>query len=173
MRIITYNPGRTCKNWHVGVFTAVVALATRAYRMVGKGRRDRRKQVKMFAFGFLLCYLLMFHNASNPQGKTPKVPSRTQSQSTQNFFSALGKGQWNANYAFFNKVDWVDKGCRTWAQDGDIDVDQTCLVVKNVSGSVSIIPNPHSDAWLAEISTEMAKPTQDKWIKRFLEVRGW
>jgi hypothetical protein len=25
----------------------------------------------------------------------------------------LGKGQWNSDYSFFNKVDWVDKQCRT------------------------------------------------------------
>jgi hypothetical protein len=26
------------------------------------------------------------------------------------------------------KLEWVDKHCRVWAPDGDIDVDQTCLV---------------------------------------------
>jgi hypothetical protein len=96
-------------------------------------------------------------------------------QSTQDFFSELGKGQWNSNYSFFNKVDWVDKQCRTWAQDGDIDVDQTCLVVRSVNGSVSIIPNKYIDAWQAEGFSQLAKSSgaKDKWIKRFLEVRGW
>ncbi len=133
------------------------------------------KRALIFAlFGFVIAYLL--HSTptttlASAQGKTPNIPTRI--RSTTDFFSDLGKGRSGASAPWFNKVDWVDKQCRTWAQDGDIDVDQTCLVVKNVGGSVSIIPNPHSDEWLAEIKTEMAKPTTDKWLQRFLEVRGW
>ena len=139
-----------------------------------KGEMKMKRTLVFVLFGFVAGYLLhSTRTAANPQGKTSKFPAEI--QSTTDFFSDLGKGRLHANAPGSNKVDWVDRQCRTWAQDGDIDVDQTCLVVKNVSGSVSIIPNRYSDGWLAEINTEMAKPfaTKDKWIKRFLEVRGW
>jgi hypothetical protein len=141
-------------------------------RIVGMRGEAKMKRTSIFLlFGLVIGYLL--HSTwivASPQGKTPNSPT-----STTEFFSDLGKGHWNANAAWFNKVDWVDKQCRTWAEDGDIDVDQTCLVVKNVSGSVSIIPNQYNDGWSGEIKAEMARPlaTRDKWIKRFLEVRGW
>jgi hypothetical protein len=43
------------------------------------------------------------------------------------------------------KLSWVDKRCRLWAADGDIDVDQTCLVVKTRNGGLIVIPNEYND----------------------------
>jgi hypothetical protein len=143
-----------------------------------KGETKMKRTLIFVLFGFVTGYLL--HSArttSSAQVPEPRAPhqSRQKIQAATDFFSDLGKGRWGASAPYFNKVDWVDKQCRTWAQDGDIDVDQTCLVVKSVNGSVSIIPNPYNDAWQAEGFAELAKPlaTKDKWIKRFLEVRGW
>jgi hypothetical protein len=133
-----------------------------------------KKALILVLLGFVIGYLVHSKSAAaSPQGKAAK--SSVEIQSAANFFSDLGKSRWHASAPWFDKVDWVDKRCRTWAQDGDIDVDQTCLVVRNVSGSVSIFPNQYGDRWLEEIKTEMTKPeaTKDKWIKRFLEVRGW
>jgi len=136
--------------------------------------KNTLKKCLLVASGFLLCYLLLSRTTASPQEVRGLHNSRLKIQAAD-FFSDLGKGRWGANAPYFNKVDWVDKQCRTWAQDGDIDVDQTCLVVKSVNGSVSIIPNPYNDAWQAEGFAELAKglAAEDKWIKRFLEVRGW
>ena len=131
-----------------------------------------RKRLLCALFGFLVGYLLPSATVvARPQVKPPD----RHVQSAQKFFSDLGVGSWNAGSPSFNKVDWVDKRCRLWDKDGDIDVDQTCIVVKNVSGSVSVVPNRFNDGWAAEISSEMAKSpaARDKWIRRFLEVRGW
>jgi hypothetical protein len=38
------------------------------------------------------------------------------------------------------KLSWVNKRCRMWA-NGDIDIDQTCLVVRTVAGGLVVIPN--------------------------------
>lgn len=133
-----------------------------------------KRTLVFMLFGFVMgSSLHSTHSAASSQQAIPKASS--QIQATRDFFSDLGNGRLHATAPYFNKVDWVDKECRTWAPDGDIDVDQTCLVVRNVSGSVSIIPNRYNDQWTAEISTQMAKPTgtKDKWISRFLEVRGW
>jgi hypothetical protein len=128
--------------------------------------------------GFVTGYLLhSTRTAASPQVPELRGPhqSRQKMQTATDFFSDLGKGRLHFDAPYFDKVNWVDKQCRTWAQDGDIDVDQTCLVLKSVNGSVSIIPDPYNDAWQAEGFAELAKPlaTKDKWIKRFLEVRGW
>ncbi len=132
----------------------------------------------LFGFAMLVGGYLSHPAATAGQSKE-KFPSNATSgariQSARDFFADLGAGHRRVKGAFDEKVGWVDKRCRAWAPDGDIDVDQTCLVVRNVSGSVSIIPNQYNDAWLAEIDREMNKPLapKDKWIGRFLEVRGW
>ena len=68
------------------------------------------------------------------------------------------------------KFEWVDKRCRMWAPDGDIDVDQTCLVGKTVRGGLVVFPNQFNDEWMKE----MAKPKTptDKWIQRFFAIGG-
>jgi hypothetical protein len=68
------------------------------------------------------------------------------------------------------KLEWVDKRCRTWAADGDIDVDQTCLVVRTVRGGLVVIPNAYNDAWFKEIFDPDSR--KDKWIQRFLAIGG-
>ncbi len=68
------------------------------------------------------------------------------------------------------QFEWVDKRCRMWAPDGDIDVDQTCLVVKTVGGGLNVIPNVYNDEWLKEIADP--KTSDDKWIQRFFAMGG-
>ncbi len=132
----------------------------------------------LFGFAMLIAGYLS-HPATTAGQSKGKFPSNAtggaRMQSARDFFADLGTGHKQVKGAFDEKVDWVDKRCRAWAPDGDIDVDQTCLVVRNVSGAVSIIPNQYNDAWLAEIVREADKPlaAKDKWIRRFLEVRGW
>ena len=68
------------------------------------------------------------------------------------------------------KFEWVDKRCRMWAPDGDIDVDQTCLVVQTVRGGLVVIPNEYNDDWLKEIGDP--KTSENKWIQRFFSIGG-
>jgi hypothetical protein len=74
------------------------------------------------------------------------------------------------NMADLAKFEWVDKRCRVWASDGDIDVDQTCLAVKTVRGGLVAIPNQYNDGWLKEIGDP--KTSKDKWIQRFFSIGG-
>jgi hypothetical protein len=70
------------------------------------------------------------------------------------------------------KLSWVNKRCRLWAADVDIDIDQTCLVVKTVSGSWIVIPNEYVDQELQEIATQLGRPIKDKWLQRFYRMGG-
>jgi hypothetical protein len=66
----------------------------------------------------------------------------------------------------------VNKRCRLWAADGDIDVDQTCLVVKTVKGEWIAIPNEYADDELKELVGQMGSGAMDKWLQRFYAVGG-
>lgn len=70
------------------------------------------------------------------------------------------------------KLSFVNKRCRLWGADGDIDIDQTCLVVKTVNGGLVVIPNEYSDKEMQEISGQLRSQTQDKWLRRFYEIGG-
>lgn len=60
------------------------------------------------------------------------------------------------------KLSYVNKRCRMWA-NGEIDIDQTCLVVRTVRGLV-VIPNVYVD--------EDVRDPLDKWRRRFYEIGG-
>jgi hypothetical protein len=74
--------------------------------------------------------------------------------------------------ADISKLSFVNKRCRLWAPDGDIDVDQTCLVVRTVSGGLVVIPNEYSDKELQEITGQLGSKAEDRnrWLKRFYEI---
>ena len=67
---------------------------------------------------------------------------------------------------------WVNKRCRLWAADGDIDIDQTCLIVRTVRGGLVVIPNEYVDKEMEEITGELRRETKDKWIQRFYSIGG-
>jgi hypothetical protein len=72
------------------------------------------------------------------------------------------------------KFSFVNKRGRVWAADGDIDVDQTCLVVKTVTGRLVVIPNEYADKELQEIVGQLGSQTKDRdrWLQRFYEIGG-
>jgi hypothetical protein len=72
------------------------------------------------------------------------------------------------------KLSFVNERCRLWGPDGDIDVDQTCLIVKTANGGLVVIPNEYSDQELQEITAQLgSKATdRDRWLKRFYEIGG-
>jgi hypothetical protein len=72
------------------------------------------------------------------------------------------------------KFSFVNKRGRMWAADGDIDVDQTCLVVKTAAGGLVLIPNEYTDKEFEEIVGQLGSQTKerDKWLQRFLEIGG-
>lgn len=73
------------------------------------------------------------------------------------------------------KLSWVDKGCRMWTEGGrDIDIDQTCLVVRTVRGGLVVIPNQYGDKWMQEILDQLGKKysDKDKWLVRFYAIGG-
>jgi hypothetical protein len=69
-------------------------------------------------------------------------------------------------------LSWVNKRCRLWAADGDIDIDQTCLVVRTVAGGLVVIPNEYVDKEMKEIAGELGRETRDKCIQRFYNIGG-
>ena len=69
-------------------------------------------------------------------------------------------------------LSWVNKRCRVWAADGDIDIDQTCLVVRTVRGGLVVIPNEYVDEELKEIMGQLGRKTKDKWVQRFYSIGG-
>jgi hypothetical protein len=74
--------------------------------------------------------------------------------------------------ADIGKLEWVNKRCRQWAADGDIDIDQTCLVVMTVRGGLVVIPSAYADEEMKEITGEMGSESKDKWILRFFSAGG-
>ena len=73
------------------------------------------------------------------------------------------------------KLSWVDKRCRMWTEDRrDIDIDQTCLVVRTVRGGLVVIPNAYVDEDSQETIDQLSKkyPDKDKWLRRFYEIGG-
>jgi hypothetical protein len=70
------------------------------------------------------------------------------------------------------KFAWVNKRCRQWAADGDIDIDQTCLVVNRVGGGLVVIPNEYNDDDLKETLDNIGKEDKDKWLLRFYSIGG-
>jgi hypothetical protein len=71
------------------------------------------------------------------------------------------------------KLSWVDKRCRIWAK-GEIDVDQTCLVVRTVGGGLVVIPDEYTDQTFRELMDQLGKKysDKDKWILRFYAIGG-
>lgn len=72
----------------------------------------------------------------------------------------------------FAKFSWVNKRCRQWAADGDIDIDQTCLVVSRVGGGLVVIPNEYNDADFKETLDNLNQENKDKWLVRFYGIGG-
>jgi len=73
------------------------------------------------------------------------------------------------------KLSWVDKRCRMWTEDRrDIDIDQTCLVVRTVRGGLVVIPNQYGDKWMLEMLDQLGKKDsdKDKWLVRFYAIGG-
>jgi hypothetical protein len=72
------------------------------------------------------------------------------------------------------KLSFVNKRCRAWGADGDIDIDQTCLVVRTVKGGLVVIPNEYVDEEMKETLDQLGKkaPDRDKWIMRFYAIGG-
>lgn len=111
---------------------------------------------------FASAILLAGHSAPSTSGTAePRISVR-----------AVSKGESKGDLASsaISKFEWVDKRCRMWAPDGDIDVDQTCLAVKTVKGGIVVIPNEYNDVWVKEMSDR--KASGDKWIQRFFAIRG-
>jgi hypothetical protein len=71
------------------------------------------------------------------------------------------------------KLSWVNKRCRVWA-DGEIDIDQTCLVVRTVRGGLVVIPNEYVDKDMQETLDQLGKKNsdRDKWLMRFYAIGG-
>jgi len=72
------------------------------------------------------------------------------------------------------KLSFVNKRCRLYGPDGDIDVDQTCLVVKTTAGGLIAIPNPYADQEREEVLNQLNRGVRDrdKWLVRFYEIGG-
>jgi len=73
------------------------------------------------------------------------------------------------------KLSWVSKACRMWTKDGtDIDIDQTCLVVRTVRGGLVVIPNQYADKAVQELFDQLGKKysDKDKWLLRFYAIGG-
>jgi hypothetical protein len=71
------------------------------------------------------------------------------------------------------KLSWVNKRCRMWA-NGEIGIDQTCLVVRTVGGGLVVIPNAYADESFQELADQLGKKysDKDKWLLRFYEIGG-
>jgi hypothetical protein len=83
---------------------------------------------------------------------------------------------WDENHGSISnvaKLSWVNKRCRTWT-NGEIDIDQTCLVVRTVGGGLVVIPNAYVDEDSREVMDQLAKKysDKDKWILRFYAIGG-
>ncbi len=62
-----------------------------------------------------------------------------------------------------------------WTEGGrDIDIDQTCLVVRTVRGGLVVIPNVYVDEDAEETINQLGKKYSDKdrWLRRFYEIGG-
>jgi hypothetical protein len=72
------------------------------------------------------------------------------------------------------KLSFVNKRCRLWGPDGDIDVDQTCLIVKTTAGGLIAIPNSYADQEREEVLSQLngGARDRDKWLVRFYEIGG-
>ncbi len=71
------------------------------------------------------------------------------------------------------KLSFVHKNCRQWAADGDIDIDQTCLVVMTARGGLAAIPNEYAEA-RDETPAQPGRDDKngDKWLARFRAIGG-
>jgi hypothetical protein len=115
---------------------------------------------------FLLCLACQPAHPTDTSKQVSKEPITTPQPRSGDDFRGM---KTTADIAQFS---WVNKRCRTWAPDGDIDVDQTCLVVRTVLGRLVVIPNEYVDNELKEILGQMGSPSKDKWILRFYEIGG-
>ena len=70
------------------------------------------------------------------------------------------------------KFESVNKRCRMWAADGDIDVDQACFVVRTVGGKLVVIPNEYNDADAKELVEQLGGQNNDKWLHRFYGIKS-
>jgi hypothetical protein len=125
--------------------------------------------MRMARFVSLIGFLISLACQSAHQVGTSEKPSVSaglapQSQPASDF-------QGVKTIADIAKFAWVNKRCRLWAADGDIDVDQTCLVVRRVGGGLVVIPNEYVDSETKELD-ELSRKTQDKWIQRFYGIGG-
>ncbi len=105
-----------------------------------------------------------------PAGQSARLTSSTAGPRMAVRALSQGESTGDLTQLAISKFEWVDKRCRMWAPDGEIDVDQTCLVLKTVRGGALVIPNEYNDAWLKEMTDH--KANEDKWIQRFFAIGG-
>jgi hypothetical protein len=72
------------------------------------------------------------------------------------------------------KPSIVNKRCRAWGPDGEIDIDQTCLVVRTVGGGLVVISNEYVGKEMQETLDQLGKKdsARDKWLMRFYAIGG-
>lgn len=83
----------------------------------------RGVQMMKIAPFLLLCGLAILTGQSVRPTSTAQTPPITG--------GATSQSQRKSNFTLSDiaKFEWVDKRCRMWNLDGDIDVDQTCLLI--------------------------------------------
>jgi hypothetical protein len=126
-----------------------------------------RRALCISVFG---CLLASFGCQLVRPTSTPRKPSNNEGLAAQS--QPDGDFQGVKTAADIAKLAWVNKRCRLWAADGDIDIDQTCLVVRTVRGSLVVIPNEYNDEEMKEVVGEMGRESKDKWIQRFYGIGG-
>lgn len=119
----------------------------------------------LIGYFLMLLACLSVRPTSTSQGPSNNESRPRQSQPNSDFQSVK-------TTADIAKLGWVNKRCRLWSADGDIDVDQTCLVVRTVSGGLRVIPNEYNDGEMEEIVGELGRENKDKWIQRFYSIGG-
>ncbi|MBZ5562094.1 MAG: hypothetical protein LAP13_06700 [Acidobacteriia bacterium] len=115
-------------------------------------------------------FVFLFACAIFPAGQAARSTSATAEPPMTGRAPSKRESKGGLTPSDISKLEWVDKRCRMWAPDGDVDVDQTCLAVKTVKGGVVVIPNEYNDVWVKEMSDR--KTSGDKWIQRFLAIGG-
>jgi hypothetical protein len=110
------------------------------------------------------------HPTSPVQASTNQTAGRTVKVTADNW-----DDENHGSISNIAKLSWVNKRCRMWAEGGrDIDIDQTCLVVRTVGGGLVVIPNAYVDEDSEETSDQLRKKNsdRDKWLLRFYELGG-
>jgi hypothetical protein len=115
--------------------------------------------------GIILSSIVLI--AAGCQSALPPTPPKSSiDEGGENEFPVIKSAQDIAKLAF------VDKQCRVWAADGDIDIDQTCIIARRVQGGFVVIPNEYVDSEMKEVLGNMGKENKDKWLLRFYAVGG-